>query len=303
MGGRVVVGIDGSKASRLALCWAAEEARLRVATLELVTAWERPFEIRQYSARGPREEEMAQPARSLLEATAADCARHAPAVEIRQLVVEGEAAAVLTERATGADLLVVGSRHHNALASIFHGSVSAKCAHLSPSSVVIVPARQGPAAEHHPLGRILVGVDGSAGSMAALRWAAEEAVRRKASLTALSVWRGIDANDEMALEFATFSSLPRREEGDLERAGDELKAALAAVQSRDVQAEGLLLEGEPAETLCREAASYDLLVVGSRGLGAATSLLLGSVSARCAHRSPRPVAIVRPRRGSEQLQP
>ncbi len=294
MAGRVVVGVDGSEVSHHALCWAAEEGRLRRATVEAVTAWQRPFEIWQHSSRALREEELAQPARSLLEAAVADCSQHEPAVEIRQLVLEGEAAALLCERATGADLLVVGSRRHHSVASIFLGSVSAKCAHLSPSSVVIVPDRRGSSMHARVAGRILVGVDGSSGSIAALRWAIEEAARKEAIVTALSVWRGIDADDEMALEFATFSSLPRHEQGDLERAGDELKATLAAVQSGDVQLVALVLEGDPAGVLCREAAAYDMLVLGSRGLGAATSLLLGSVSSRCARRSPQPLAIIRP---------
>lgn len=138
--------------------------------------------------------------------------------------------------------------------------------------------------------RILVGVDGSDGSLRALRWAVEEAAVRNATVVAAAVWQS--PFDYLSGADGSYTPV---DEGELVRTVREtLAGAIATVKAEhpDVQVEPLVVEGDPAETLCEQADNADLLVVGSRGHGAFGRLLLGSVSSKCAHYCHRPVLIV-----------
>ena len=139
-------------------------------------------------------------------------------------------------------------------------------------------------------GRILVGVDGSDGSLRALRWAVEEAAFRHAVVVAAVVWQ----SPYDFLFDADGAYLPVDEGHLVEAARDTLTKAIATVAAEhpDVRIEPLVIEGDPAETLCEQASNADLLVVGSRGHGTFGGLLLGSVSSKCAHHCRRPVLIV-----------
>lgn len=142
--------------------------------------------------------------------------------------------------------------------------------------------------------RIVVGVDGSAPSISAVRWAATEAWLRDAELRVL---------------FAYQTAVPGADFGEsvsFQRAADEqataiVEAALAA--ARDVArtvagtlvASGSAVRGYPARSLLKAAEDADLLVVGNRGRGGFQSLLSGSVSAQVATYAAGPVVVVRGR--------
>ena len=142
------------------------------------------------------------------------------------------------------------------------------------------------------MGVIVVGVDGSPESLAALRWAAQEARLRGAMLRAVHAWF-------MPMVFTSGPPLLV-----LPEAGDELgeegdKVLSDALEAVAPDVEGLALErsvveGSAAHCLLRAAEGADLLVLGSRGHGGFHGLLLGSVSQQCAHHAPCPVVIVRP---------
>jgi nucleotide-binding universal stress UspA family protein len=142
--------------------------------------------------------------------------------------------------------------------------------------------------------RIVVGVDGSKESQAALRWALEEARLRGASLTALHAWtypvvpgRGI-APAALVIP----PDVVRREAEELlESAVSEAFEGAPEPLVRRVA-----IEGSPAESLVEASKDADLLVVGSRGRGGLSGVLLGSVSRQCAHDAWCPVVIVRPGR-------
>jgi nucleotide-binding universal stress UspA family protein len=137
-------------------------------------------------------------------------------------------------------------------------------------------------------GRILVGVDGSRGSWRALRWATEEAAVRGALLDAVLIWHG-------PYEFGrAIYAIPVHDKAIAEGARERLVESVAAVAGADpaVKINLIVLEGDPAETLCALSNEADLLVVGSRGHGGFTGLVLGSVSEKCAHHSRCPVVIV-----------
>ena len=271
MNGRILVGVDGSEGSRAALAWAVEEAARRASVVQAATVRPGPDDLSP-QAYFPGD-----------------------APEVERVVLEGDPGTVLCERAAGADLLVVGSRGHGGLGGLMLGSVSAKCAHHSPVPVVIVRAgpRVDDPGEVRPAGVVVVGVDGSAGSRRALRYALREAEIRGAALRAVAVWRGTEVDDDMVVEWASVPSLARLDLTAAAGAKDYLRQALSEVEGDyDVEVEPLVLEGDPAEVLCRVAEAADMLVVGSRGHGGFAGLLLGSVSTKCAHHSPAPVVIV-----------
>ena len=135
---------------------------------------------------------------------------------------------------------------------------------------------------------IVVGVDGSPGARAALRFAVREAALRGAALRVVGAWH---------LPVAAYAGGYGPGDPDLgaelaQNAQHDLDQALAEVDAGAVPVETIVREGIPARVLLEEAQEAELLVVGSRGLGGFRGLLLGSVSQQCAHHAPCPLAIV-----------
>ena len=137
--------------------------------------------------------------------------------------------------------------------------------------------------------RVVVGVDGSRGSAAALRVAAEEAAQRGLPLRIVCAWEpaaGTYVGEAFAPTADGFVEAEHHAEEVL-RTALERVAADAAIET-----EALAVEGSPAKVLIEQARDAVLLVVGSRGRGAAASLLLGSVSQKLSHHAPCPLVIV-----------
>jgi nucleotide-binding universal stress UspA family protein len=137
----VVVGTDGSPASRAALHFAANEARLRGATLHVVVAWQYPV-LTTMPAFGvlPPVEQMTAEAAEGLTQFLDDEGIGGDDLDVVPLVAQGPAAAALLDAAADADLLVVGSRGHGGFAGLLLGSVSQACVTHAPCPVVVVPA-------------------------------------------------------------------------------------------------------------------------------------------------------------------
>jgi nucleotide-binding universal stress UspA family protein len=124
--GRIVVGVDGSQSSRQALTWAARQATLTGAFVDVITTWEWPRNYGWAVAYGEGWEPHADAEKVVNEAI--EPVREAnPEVNIRTRVVEGHPAPVLVEASRGAELLVVGSRGHGEFAGMLLGSVSEHC--------------------------------------------------------------------------------------------------------------------------------------------------------------------------------
>ncbi|TVT28363.1 universal stress protein [Amycolatopsis rhizosphaerae] len=135
---------------------------------------------------------------------------------------------------------------------------------------------------------IVAGVDGSQGSVEALRWAVREARLSGATVRAITAW-------EVP---ATFGYIPSGQGVDW--AGEARKAldnAIERATDRDESAPvaGAVVRGHAADVLIEASRTADLLVVGSRGHGSAVGLLLGSVSQHCVQHAECPVVVVRPR--------
>src|ERR1700677_387498 len=136
--------------------------------------------------------------------------------------------------------------------------------------------------------RIVVGVDGSEGSKAALQWAARQAKLTGASLDAVAAWDfpatyGWVPVPPQDLDFASFAE-------------KSLTDTISEVFGTDAppSLQRKVVQGHPAYVLVEASKGAELLVVGSRGFGGFTDALLGSVSTYCVHHAHGPVTIVRP---------
>lgn len=135
----------------------------------------------------------------------------------------------------------------------------------------------------------VVGIDGSPGGEAALDFAFEEARLRGLLLRIVCAWEASDTS-YVGEAFAPTADVFLEAEHHAEAV---LRAALERLAPRaDVRVEALSVEGHPASVLIEQARDAVLLVVGSRGRGATTSLLLGSVSQSVAHHVHCPLVIV-----------
>jgi nucleotide-binding universal stress UspA family protein len=138
------------------------------------------------------------------------------------------------------------------------------------------------------LSGVVVGVDGSAGSAAALRWALREARLRQIELTAVMAWTYLDQHHPGGgHDFA-----PSYDEVEAVAALDAAVDAALGPDASDVSRRAVC--DITARALIDASATADLLVIGSRGLGGFKGLLLGSTSQQCLHHASCPVAVVRP---------
>ena len=137
---RIVAGVDGSPSSIMALRWAVRQAELTGGTVDAVISWEFPIYAggMGWAPASPIDgtdySELADKALSVAVAEVSP----PPGVTVRLVVVEGNAAQVLLDAATDADLLVVGNRGHGGFADALIGSVSTRCLHHASCPVVVV---------------------------------------------------------------------------------------------------------------------------------------------------------------------
>ncbi|MGO8871993.1 MAG: universal stress protein [Acidimicrobiales bacterium] len=138
---QIVVGVDGSSSSLLALDWAIHQAELTDASLLVVMAWHWPMSAGWGLPSAPPSSPDTD-AVSTLEEVLESARREHNDVIIESRVVEGHPSPVLIEASSGADLLVVGSRGRGEFAGMLLGSVSAHCVSQAACPVLVV--RQGP---------------------------------------------------------------------------------------------------------------------------------------------------------------
>jgi nucleotide-binding universal stress UspA family protein len=139
--------------------------------------------------------------------------------------------------------------------------------------------------------RIVVGIDGSAASREALRWAAKEAEARGVGLQVVGVWSFPMYLDPMGGAHPLPDLLERTEERERKMIDDEIVGVLGA--SPAVSITKTLRCGSTAPALLAESDGADLLVIGSRGRGGFLSVLLGSTAMHCVQHASVPVAVVR----------
>jgi nucleotide-binding universal stress UspA family protein len=141
---KIVVGVDGSRSSLAALAFAAEEARLRDAELEVVHAWHEPDTFYPYSTptadslRASAHELAHENAQRTLDIALKEVGK-LPDVTIRTRVIAEPPARALVDASRDADLLVVGTRGRGGFAGLLLGSVSQQCAQHAACPVTVIP--------------------------------------------------------------------------------------------------------------------------------------------------------------------
>lgn len=188
----------------------------------------------------------------------------------------------LLTAAESASTLVVGSSGHGRAGEALLGSVSQHLARHASCPVVVV--REPRDAEAR---RIVVGIDGSPTSTAALEYACRRAETTGETVVAIHGWHFREPSTDV-----WSSTTPTVDTAERELL---LAESIAGVRDDhpDVRLEHEVVAVPPARCLVDASASASLLVVGSRGLGFFTGMLLGSVSQAVLHGATCPVAVVR----------
>jgi nucleotide-binding universal stress UspA family protein len=290
----VVAGVDGSEPSVDALCWAMAEAARRDARLDVVHAWHAPA-VSVALASVPREDverDFERGAEEIIDAAvAAAVARGGPQpADVRFRAVHGHPAEMLIAESRHADLVVIGSRGHGAVRRFLLGSVSQQVAQHSSCPVTVIP-EDDPGDGSGATDGVMVGVDGSEGSKAALRWAADAAVRRNAPLTMINAWFVAYPIEPAgaALAVEDREALASAAQRVLEEARDELVATTDQLPDR---IDLVTVEGAAGPALVARAEHAEVLVLGHRGTGGFVGMLLGSASQYALHHATCPTTVV-----------
>jgi nucleotide-binding universal stress UspA family protein len=288
---KIVVGVDGSGSSQQALRWAAHEAELQGLPLEALMAWGY-LDQHHHPLDAPFTPDYDEAAAHLALASYVTDALGPDAtddVELRP-VCDLPARALLSV-CDEAALLVVGARGRGGFAGLLLGSVSQKVLHHATCPVAVVHSLENGATTEHEQ-RIVVGVDGSSGGDAALRWALEEGRRRDATVDVVHAWHMPYAAPYPYLA-TDFETKPFEES-----ARETLDRTMErAPLTPDDRVNPILSLSGAAALLMETSKGADLVVVGSRGTSAVKAALLGSVSQQVAMHAPCTVVVV-PERGS-----
>lgn len=285
----VVVGVDGSPSSLEAVAVAAREARLRGCGLKVVHAF---FWPAVHAPLGPWSAASAEEAlREVAGRVVTEAVEHArsvaPDVEVGDSVVAGGPLTVLEAQSRTAALVVVGSRGLGGFAGVMLGSTAVHLAAHGRCPVLVVRDRAD------VTGPVLLGVDGSPAAEAAVEFAFAEAALRGTGVEALHAWTpwnvpvppSPDPSEPYARAPGALADGERR----------LLAEAVAGRRERypDVPVVETVVRGGAREALIGASAKAGLLVVGARGRGGFTGLLLGSVSQAVLHHAHCPVTVVR----------
>jgi len=289
----IVVGVDGSRHSTLALDWAAAEASRRHLPLHIVDAYSYGFPITSVGMGMP--EAMAD-VREVVDGECQDAVKRVlanhPGLTVSSHAPASSPAAALIDASQTADTLVVGARGRGAGRAALLGSVSVQVAAHAHCPVVVV---REPQAAPSSSGPVVVGVDGSSVSSQAIGYAYEQASSRGVGLVVVHAWW---------LEFVEGASASATWSVDWDRMAEEENVLVAqslagwAERYPDVPVRRHGVRTHPVEALVRESEEACLLVVGSRGRGGFAGLMLGSVSQEVMRQAHCPVAVVRNRRTS-----
>ncbi|GAB1516707.1 universal stress protein [Actinophytocola sp. KF-1] len=287
----VVVGVDGSESALQAVRWAAREAASRSAPLRLVHVCDvapvrRPRRVA--PPRDFRDAVMAQGRHWLTEASRA-ARRAVPGLSVITDLRAGAPAEVMISESRTAQLLVVGSRGLGGCRAMVVGSVAVALSAHGHCPVVVmhsstrddVPPGGGP---------VVVGVDGSDLSDAAITFAFEWAFAHGVPLVAVHTWLDM----HMA---GAWTTLPGTVDWEQVQAGEERRLAERLSPWRDkfpqVEVQAVVRRDRPDRALLDHATGARLIVVGSHGRDAFAGMGISSVSQTLVHHAECPVAVAR----------
>lgn len=281
--GRIVAGVDASDSAHAAARWAADEAVTRGRGLTLATAVLPPATIGGLGV---------PPALDFLDALHADAidqltalAEELPGDDIDVVVEIASPGSLLVEASLSAHMVVVGSRGTGGFTGLLLGSVGSQVAAAASCPVVVVRGTPRTGARN-----VVVGIDGSPNSEAALGAAFEFASFHGLGLTVVHAW-DVPAYDLVQIPEGAIP-LPITEVAE-----DEVRLAAEVLSGHrddypDVVVREHLVRGPAAGALVSQSSDAALLVVGTRGRGQFLSAVLGSVSNTVLHKVDIPVLVV-----------
>jgi nucleotide-binding universal stress UspA family protein len=222
--------------------------------------------------------------------------------EVRTGLLHGDPGEELARFAaeTESDLIVVGAQGLHARLGVFLGGVAQNVVENAPAPVLVVRS------PHQEIQRVLLAYDGSGHCRTAAEYLGRFPLVQGTEVQVMHVLperavrsgpaAGVPARPEAPLPTPQEDSLALRQAEYEDQTGQKLLAeAEAILREAGIEAETRLARGDPAEQLIQAAneGSVDLIVAGSRGLGAVQGWLLGSVSRQLVHSAGGPVLIVR----------
>jgi nucleotide-binding universal stress UspA family protein len=284
----ILVGVDGSVTSDAAIRFATREAVLLEAPLTLmhvlspIPDWGAPSMHPEVTAAWEdNARHIVEQAREATVVTSGESALLDVRTEIAYSTA-ATAASVLIGASSQAQMIVVGCRGMGTVGRLVLGSVSSALVQHACCPVAVIHDDDGLANDKAP---VLVGVDGSLASEAAVALAFDEASRRRVRLVALHAWSDVGVFPILGMDWRDYET----------RGAQLLAKSLAGEQARfpDVQVQRRLVCDKPAHWLIEESQQAQLVVVGSHGRGRLPGIRLGSVSSALAHSTRTPLIIHR----------
>jgi nucleotide-binding universal stress UspA family protein len=284
----IVVGVDDSPAATVAVDWAARDAELRNVPLTLVHAisptlatwWDTPLPpgLAQWQKEHGR-----RLLDDAVKAAEAACDSTGPA-QIHTELLSSAAIPTLVGMSKDAVLLVTGSRSGDGRHSRLLGSVASGLVRHAHCPVAVIHDKD-PLIPHPAQAPVLVGIDGSSASESATAIAFDEASRRNVGLIAMHSWSDGDVSEWPDADWPATQSM----------AEQVLAERLAGWQEQypDVKVRRIVARDQPARQLVEHSEEAQLLVVGSRGRGGFSEMLVGSVSETVAQLAQTPVIVAR----------
>lgn len=287
--GPIVVGIDGSDSAVRAAVWAAEEAARHNVALRLVHSYFQPYlYYPPFATSTTANSALFAHAHGYLRSAAEAVRAVQPGVDVHTAFRYGHPAGTLLDESSTARMVVLGARGQHGFDGLPLGSVAVSVSAHAHCPVAIV---RGEVTDRSL--PVVVGVDGSPVSEAAIGVAFDEASTRGTSLIAVHAWT--DIPDQSTVTLLDSPGRLQRMEDDERRL---LAERLAGWQEKypDVTVESVVTRQRPAVALLGWAATAQLVVVGSHGRGGFAGMLIGSTSQALLHHSPCTVMVVRPNR-------
>lgn len=301
----IVVGVDGSDHGQCALVWAAREAERRRRPLHIVTAYSVPI----FAASGldggyatVDDSVIREGAEAIVQQALDKVSSYN--IDVDASVENGDASGVLLEMSETAELLVFGTRGRGGFVGRLLGSVSSALPAHAKCPTVTVPLvcsdrlgettedkriRAEQATEGHKRvdNVVVVGVDGSEQARVAVLEAADQAERLGASLRVLCAVPQFTGS-------LAWVPAPMDRRALFEDIETQLEAGKAWLQSHypTLRIESEVKDGSAVDILVDASKHAELVVVGTRGRGGFTGMLLGSTSAGVLHHTKGPVMVV-----------
>ncbi|MFD5600572.1 universal stress protein [Leucobacter sp. NPDC058333] len=280
MSEKYLIGVDGSEQSRVALAWGLARATERGASVELIHVADDSFLSESVAFLS----EAQQASEQMLQAETVYARELGFAGPIIGTAVVGHPIAEIESASKRVDLVILGAHHGGRFSGSFFGTRAVKVAATSHCPVAVIPK-----IDPRPNAPVVVGVDGSESSQRAIAFAAEQASLREVPLVAVYAWM---PPLTPGLEYLWSEELVESQRAAAEEA---MAIGVAGIAQRypDLEVRREIVQSAPVAALVQAAEHAELLVVGSRGRGGITRLLLGSVSHGVLQALPCPVVVTR----------